>query len=97
MRFQNSCWTMEPSAPPNPNLRLVVVYRTSNLALCAVAKSILQAPVEYMVRGETLANLVGGWADSDDQSNHEVEFLVREADAEWARELLADVRPAARP
>jgi hypothetical protein len=87
---------MEPSTtPPNPNLRLVVVFRTSNLALCAVAKSILQAAsVKYMVRGETLANLVGGWADSDDQSNHEVEFLVREADAEWARELLADVRPA---
>ena len=61
---------MTLSTPPNPNLRLVVVYRTSNVALCAVVKSILQAAsVEYMVRGEALANLVGGWADSDDQSN----------------------------
>lgn len=89
---------MTLSIPPNPNLRLVVVYRTSNVALCAVVKSILQAAsVEYMVQGETLANLVGGWADSDDQSNHEVEFLVSEAEGEWVRDLLADVRPATRP
>jgi len=49
-----------------------------------------------MVRGETLLNLAGGWADSDDQSSHEVEFLVRQADAEWVRELLADVRPSSK-
>jgi hypothetical protein len=65
------------------------------VALCAVAKSILQAAsIEYMVRGETLLNLEGGWADSDDRLTHEVEFLVREADAEWVRELLGDVRPS---
>ena len=86
---------MNLSIPPDPGLKLLVVYRTSNVALCAVAKSILQAAsIEYMVRGETLLNLAGGWADSDDHSTHEVEFLVTEADAEWVRELLADVRPS---
>jgi|SoiMethySBSTD1v2_1073268.scaffolds.fasta_scaffold16423_7 hypothetical protein len=86
---------MNLSIPPDPGLKLLVVYRTSNVALCAVAKSILQAAsAEYMVRGETLLNLAGGWADSDDQSSHEVEFLVREADAQWVRKLLADVRPS---
>jgi hypothetical protein len=59
----------------------------------AVAKSILQAAsIEYMVRGETLFNLTGGWTDSDDRSTHEAEFLVRESDAEWVRELLTDLK-----
>jgi hypothetical protein len=79
---------------PDPDVRLVVVYRTRNLALSAVAKSILDAaPVEYMVRGDSQYQY-SGMSEFDNRPDLGMEFLVREADAEWVRELLTDLTPA---
>lgn len=80
---------------PDPDVRLVVVYRTRNLALSAVAKSILDAaPVEYTVCGDNQYQYGGGFSEFDNRPDLGVEFLVREADAEWVRELLTDLTPA---
>lgn len=88
---------MDSSNTPDPEATLVVVYRTQNVALWGMAKSILDAaPVEYWVRGEKLLNHMhaGGWSDFGNRPDLDVEFLVNEADAEWVRELLADLTPA---
>ena len=61
-----------------------------------MAKSILDAAsVEYWVRGERLFNtMFNGWSEFGNRPDLDVEFSVREADAEWVRELLTDVTPA---
>jgi hypothetical protein len=65
------------------------------MALWGMAKSILDAaPVEYWVRGETLLNTTFASSAVGYRPDLDVEFLVREADAEWVSELLADLTPA---
>jgi hypothetical protein len=86
---------MRSSNPPDPDVRFVVVYRTQNVALCGIAKSILDAaPVEYWVRGETRLNTTAGWSGFGNRPDLDVEFLVKEADGEWVRELLDDLSPS---
>ena len=76
---------MDSSNRQDPEATLVVVYRTRNVALWGMAKSILDpAPVEYWVRGERLFNtMFNGWSEFGNRPDLDVEFLVREADAEW--------------
>ena len=87
---------MDSSNPPDPDVRFAAVYRTQNIALWGMAKSILDAaPVEYWVRGETLLNnMHSGSSNCGQRPDLDVEFLVREADADWVHELLADLTPA---
>jgi hypothetical protein len=87
---------MDSSNPPDADVTLVVVYRTQNVALWGMTKSILDAaPVEYWVRGERLlTTMFGGWSEWGHRPDLDVEFLVREADGDWVRELLADLTPA---
>jgi len=82
------------SKGPGPDIHLVVVYQTSNPALSAVAKSILDGgAIEYMVRPSNMASdpTDSSWFGADFGTD---EFLVSEADAEWVRELLADLKPS---
>ncbi len=65
------------------------------MALWGMAKSILEAaPLEYWMRGESLMNTRSALFDAAFRPDLDVEFLVGEADAEWARDLLADLTPA---
>jgi hypothetical protein len=78
---------------------LVTVYRGSDPALFAFAKSLLeQAGVEYVTRGEALQNLfgVGTAGFSSDLVAGPVEIQVRDIDAQRARDLLADLDSPAR-
>jgi len=87
---------MDSSNRQDPEATLVVVYRTQNVALWGMAKSILDAAtVEYWVRGERLFNtMFNGWSEFGNRPDLDVEFLVREADAESVRELLTELTPA---
>jgi hypothetical protein len=80
---------------PDPDIRLVVVFRTSDVGLCALAKSVLESEgIEYAVRGEGLRDMFG-WNAPGSLSNNVLEpaeFLVREVDAQGAIELLAKLR-----
>ena len=80
---------MDDAAP-----RLVSVLETANPALIAVAKSLLDAEgIDYFVRGEGLSDLfgVGRLTAFNYVVGAPPAFLVREEDADRARELLADL------
>ena len=87
--------------PPDPDIRLCVVFRTTNAAIAAVAKSLLDgAGIEYEVRRDTLRGTLGAWDVPGFVVNvgvNPAEFLVRESDAESARQLLADLGEGADP
>ena len=78
--------------PPDPEIRLVVVFRTFNAALAAMAESLLESDgIEFARRGE-----MHGWDAPGFLLNvhgRPMEFLVRESDVDRARELLVDLRP----
>ena len=76
------------------DIALVPVFATGEAALIAVAKSLLEAEgIDYFVRGEGLHDLFGYGRITS--FNYVVgrppEFIVREEDAERARELLKDL------
>lgn len=76
------------------DVALVTVFATGEAALIAVAKSLLEAEgIDYVVRGEGLSNLFGHGLITT--YNFVVggppEFMVREEDAERAREMLKDL------
>ncbi len=69
---------------PDPNIQLVTVFQTSDPGLAGVVKSILEsAGIDHSVKGETLSNM-RGWGGPN-----QVEFQVREPDAQSAALLLA--------
>jgi len=83
-----------PGPEPTPDVELAPVFAAGSAALVAIAKSLLEGEkIEYMVRGETVQNLVGiGQSTGFSYAMGPVEFWVREDDAARARMLLADLR-----
>jgi hypothetical protein len=83
-----------PGPPPDPSIALVSVLHTGDAALIAFARSLLDAEgIEYMVRADGLQDLVG-WGRVGAGYNiltGPAEFVVREDDAQRARELLQDL------
>lgn len=88
-----------PGPPPDPSIALVPVFQTGDAALIAFARSLLEADgIEYMVRADGLQDLVG-WGRLGSGFNlitGPAEFVVREEDAQRARELLRDLSEPAR-
>ena len=83
-----------PGSPPDPTIQFASVLSTGDAGLIALAKSLLDAEgIEYLVRGEGLQDLFGGGRLGAGYSIlvGPAEFIVRENDAERARELLADL------
>ena len=73
---------------PDPDIKLITVFRTQDAGLAAVVKSLLDSiNIEYFLRGEAFLN-VAGWPGSRSTAQTEAEFQVREADAEQALSLL---------
>ena len=67
---------------------LVTVFRTGDAARIAFVKSLLEGErIEYTTRGESIQSLVG---------HARIEFQVRPADEQRARDLLKDVDPSSR-
>ena len=85
--------------PPDPNIRLTPVLSVANPALIALAKSLLDAEgIEYLVRGENVQDLFG-WGQLGAGFNivtGPAEFVVREDDAQRARELLRNLTDSSR-
>lgn len=75
------------------DVALVPVFATGEAALIAVAKSLLEAEgIDYFVRGEGLTDLFGyGRITTFNYVVGPPEFMVREDDAERAREVLKDL------
>jgi hypothetical protein len=86
------------ATPPQPDIALVPVLSTADAGLIALAKSLLEGEeIDYFVRGEGLSDLFGfGRITAFNYVLGEPPaFLVREEDADRARELLADLRSEA--
>lgn len=87
-----------PERPPDPNIHLTTVFRSGDPAQIAVAKSLLEGEqIEYLVRGDALQDLFGYGRIALGYSivTGPAEFVVREEDAERARELLQGLATAA--
>jgi hypothetical protein len=84
-----------PGPEPTPDVELVCVLATGDAGLIAVAKSLLEADaIDYFVRGDGLQDLFGlGRIAGYGFATGPAEFLVREDDADRARELLAGLTP----
>lgn len=83
-----------PDAPPDPTIQLTPILSTGDAGLIALAKSLLEAEgIEYLVRGENLQDLFGYGRLGVGYSivSGPAEFLVREDDAERARDVLRDL------
>ena len=82
---------LESPHAPTPDVELVPVFATGDAGLISVAKSLLEAEgIDYLGRGEGVQDLFG-WGRIASGFNvivGPVQFLVREEDAERARELL---------
>jgi len=89
----------KPGPPPDPSIALVPVLHTGDAAVIAIAGSLLEAEgIEYLVRGAGLQDLFG-WGRVGAGYNiltGPAEFVVREDDAQRARELLQDLNTPAR-
>ena len=85
-----------PGPEPTPDVELVCVLATGDAGLIAVAKSLLEREeIDYFVRGDGLQDLFGlGRITAYSFAMGPAEFLVREDDANRARELLADLSPS---
>jgi hypothetical protein len=85
---------MLPMSAPDPNLELVPVFRTSDEALIALAKSLLEAEgIEFVARADGLQHLFG-WGQFGIGFNPivgPVEFVVRREDEARALELFRDL------
>jgi len=83
-----------PGPPPDPDIRLTPVFRAGDPAVIALAKSLLDGEgIEYLVRAEALQDLFG-WGRTGVGFSivaGPAEFVVREDDADRARELLRDL------
>lgn len=83
---------------PDPDIQLVAVLQTADLALTAIAKSLLDAEdIEYFVRGEGVQDLfaLGRFGSGMNPVTGAPVFFVREEDAERARLLLKDLQESA--
>ncbi len=85
-----------PGPEPTPDIELVCVLATGDAGLIAVAKSLLEREeIDYFVRGDGLQDLFGlGRITGYSFATGPAEFLVREDDADRARELLAGLTPS---
>ena len=83
-----------PGPPADPTIQLTTVFSAGDPALIAVAKSLLEGEgIEYLVRADGLQDLFG-WGRVGSGYNivtGPAEFVVRQDDAERARELLRDL------
>jgi Putative prokaryotic signal transducing protein len=79
---------------PRDPIELVPVFASGEMALIAVAKSLLDAErIDYFVKGEGLQNLFGlGSATGYSFAMGPAEFWVRAEDQARARELLRDLK-----
>jgi hypothetical protein len=76
--------------------RLVTVFETGNEAVVAVVKSLLdEAKIRYLAQGEGVQDLfgVGVIGTGFNPITGPVVFQVMPEDAEYAQELLKDVKP----
>jgi Putative prokaryotic signal transducing protein len=83
-----------PGPPPDPDIELVSVFRTGDAGLIPLAKSLLDSEsIEYLVRGEAVQDLFGSGRLGAGYNivTGPAEFVVRQADADRARSLLADL------
>jgi hypothetical protein len=75
---------------PDPNIRLVTIFRTADPGLLAVVKSLFdEAGIDHFVRSESLRNVIGWGGAGVFAAFEEAEFQVREQDARRASALLA--------
>jgi hypothetical protein len=83
-----------PGPPADPSIELTTVFSSGDPALIALAKSLLEAEdIEYFIRAEAVQDLLG-WGRIGAGYNiatGPTEFVVRDDDAERARELLHDL------
>lgn len=80
-----------PTEDRRPDLKLESVYATSNPAIVALVKSLLDdAGIEYLAKGDAIQDLVG-WGRFLGFNNPVApfEFLVASEDAPAARDILA--------
>lgn len=85
---------------PDPDVQLVPIFQTADAALIALAKSLLDGEgIDYLVRGEGVQDLFGAgrFGSGFNPITGSPVFIVREDDAERARELLKDLSNAAEP
>jgi hypothetical protein len=76
---------------PDPHIRLVTVFETSDVGVVAIAKSVLEeADIDYTVQGESLRNVLG-WGSSEvfNAAGGVAAFQVRAEDAGRATALLS--------
>ncbi len=81
----------DPDAGAEPDAKLVKIFQTGEAAVIPVVESILGgAGIEFLAKGEEVQDLFGFGRLGTNYSfvAGPVEFLVREADAATARELL---------
>jgi len=77
--------------------RLVTVFKTGHEGIVAVVKSILdEAQIQYLAKGEGVQDLfgVGVLGTGFNPITGPVEFRVLPENAEYAKELLKDVKPS---
>lgn len=84
-----------PGPAPDPTIQLTSILATGDHAVIAIARSLLDAEgIQYVVRAEGLQDLFG-WGRVGAGYNivaGPAEFVVREEDAQRARDLLADLQ-----
>jgi hypothetical protein len=85
---------LEEAEPGEPDAKLVKVFQTGEAAIIPVVESVLGgAGIEFLAKGEEVQDLFGLGRLGTNYSYvaGPVEFLVREADAATARELLEQI------
>lgn len=82
-----------PNKPEDETLDFVKVFESSELGLTAIIKSILiNADIEYIVRGEHMQSILGGQFSFAFSANiGKAEFFVHKDDQEVAVELLKEL------
>ncbi|MDA3813077.1 MAG: DUF2007 domain-containing protein [Candidatus Cloacimonetes bacterium] len=82
-----------PDKPVSDKVDFVKVFESSDLGLTAIIKSILiNADIEYLVRGEHMQSILGGQFSFAFGANiGKVEFFVHKDDNEIASELLTEL------
>jgi hypothetical protein len=87
----------DPGPPADPTIELTPVFSSGDPALIALAKSLLEGEgIDYLVRGEGVQDLFGGGRIGAGFNivTGPAQFVVREDDAQRARELLGDLSAA---
>jgi hypothetical protein len=86
---------LPPEEAPEPDARIVPVFRTTDSMILPIVKSLLDsADIEYFVQGEEALGLipVGSMGSAVARASLGALVHVREDDAESVREMLADVK-----